>query len=129
MKTTGNSPKSKARRMSDRQARHLIDPEVKLAKRLLRVSHDYQELAVRLLELIHDHEDAAAFKARLEQARRKAESSSPGDPWVAGELIKLEKQMDRINARRRKNLERYKVDVERVIGEFDFALAKHEGRA
>lgn len=98
-------------------------------REILELSTASQGLMQRMITLIHEHEDAASFKAKMEGQRKKVnETVEPGNPIVAGFCLNLDKEIERIESRRRKNLERLKTDLEKLAERSRKHLENYEGR-
>lgn len=111
------------------KAKKLAPSEVVWTKEILELSVASQGLMRRMIALIHEHEDAASFKAKTEGQRKKVnETIEPGNPTVAAFCLRLDKDLERIEARRRKNLQRLKDDLERLAERSRKHLENYEGR-
>lgn len=113
--------------LSDRAKRAKVEPHIRLARELNGLSHPTCERLIKLSKLCADHEIKAAWKSRGEGRRSgKNETTSPGTPTVAGFLMLLDSDIERMYNRRMKYDQRFNDDLDAMIAKAEHRLMNYE---
>jgi hypothetical protein len=99
-----------------REQRQLVDVHAPYALKLSSLANPSRQRVERLIELLLDHEMKAAWKGRGETRREgKNEAIPPGNPTVAGFILKIDADLERLENRRLKSVQRFRIEIDALI--------------
>lgn len=116
------------RHLSDRAKRaKLVSSDARIAKKINSLANPSRERVERLVDLLIDHETKAAWKAKGEGRREgKNEAIAPGTPTVAGFILKIESDLERLENRRLKSVQRFRIELDTLVDNAENRLRNFE---